>query len=198
MSVFVIRPGETDFEAQDRLQGALNLPLTERGSAQVDEIIDALAPAGLDVIYASPTEPALFTARRMADELDVPLKVIDGLANLDLGLWQGLARAEIKHKQARVFRQWEDLPESVCPPNGEPCDEACARVVKALRKPVQRGGSFAIVAAEPVATVISSILRSEKLRLDRSSCPAQGTGRIEEIELEEPISAVSGGGWTRQ
>lgn len=197
MSTFVIRPGETDFEAQDRLQGVLNLPLTERGHAQVDEIIDTLKAAELEVVYASPTEPALATARRIAEELDIPLKVIDGLPNLDLGHWQGLTRAEIRHKQPRVFRQWEEVPESVCPPSGEPCTEALERVSKALRKPLRRGGNFAIVAPEPLATVVSAVIRGDRPRFDWEACQTPVAVRIEAVEAEEPVPASLTGSWTR-
>ena len=35
----VIRPGETDFDQQSRIQGALGLPLTTAGQLQVEETI---------------------------------------------------------------------------------------------------------------------------------------------------------------
>ncbi|HWL07552.1 MAG TPA: histidine phosphatase family protein, partial [Planctomicrobium sp.] len=124
MSRFVIRPGETDFDVQDRIQGDLNLPMTHRGECQVAEIIEALRGRQLDFIYSSPNEPALSAAQHVARALDVPLKVLDQLGNVNLGLWQGLSRSEIRQKQPRLFRQWEEEPESVCAPQGETSEEA--------------------------------------------------------------------------
>ena len=182
---------------QDRVQGTLDLPLTNRGNAQVDEIVDTLRPLELDVIYASPTEPALFTARRIAEELDVPLKVLDRLANVDLGLWQGLSRSEIRQKQPRVFRQWEDAPESVCPPDGEKCEEAISRIQRALRKPLRRRGSYAIVASEPIASLITFILRGEPPRL--KACDSQRCGKphVEAVDAVPAGVAGAGTSWNR-
>jgi probable phosphoglycerate mutase len=187
MSRYVVRPGETDYDVQDRLQGALNIPLNERGQAQVEDMVAALRGSELDVIYASPTEPALSTARRLAEELNLPLKVLDRLANLDLGLWQGLSRAEIRQKQPRVFRHWEDSPESVCPPQGEDCAEVISRVQRALAKLNRRGGSYAIVASEPLATLVTSVLKGEPPRL-LGAGRGQGCCRIETIDPAGSLS----------
>ncbi|WP_437226398.1 histidine phosphatase family protein [Planctomicrobium sp. SH661] len=158
MSQFVVRPGETDFDVQDRIQGALDLPMNACGIAQVEKLVSPLRDADLDLIYTSPSEPSLSAARKLGQELDLPVKVLDGLANSNLGLWQGLSRSEIRQKQSRVFRQWEDAPESVCPPCGELPEELTERVERALKKPVRRGGSFAIVVSEPVASLVVRLL----------------------------------------
>ena len=40
----VIRPGETEFDQQERIQGTLELPLSLRGERQVSELVDAVRP----------------------------------------------------------------------------------------------------------------------------------------------------------
>jgi broad specificity phosphatase PhoE len=187
MSLFVIRPGETDYDLQDRVQGSLNLPLNERGVMQVDEIIRRIRESDVDVIYASPTEPALSTARRIAQALEKPLKVIDSLTNVDLGLWQGRSIEEIRTKQPRVYRKWEDAPESVCPPQGESCEEAYERVAKALKKPMKRGGTFAVVASEPLATLVTSVLRQERPHLPGPACRCSDQCRVEILNGEQNL-----------
>lgn len=158
MSHFVVRPGETDFDSQDRIQGALDLPMNACGVAQVNNVADSLRDEALDLIYTSPSEPSLSAAHQLGKQLNVPVRVLDGLANSDLGLWQGLSRSEVRQKQPRVFRQWEELPESVCPPCGEPPEELVRRIEQALRKPLRRGGIFAVVVSDPVAGMVDRIL----------------------------------------
>ncbi|WP_437201208.1 histidine phosphatase family protein [Planctomicrobium sp. SH664] len=198
MSIFVIRPGETDFDLQDRVQGTLNLPLNAQGTAQVERMVEELRDCEIDTIYASPTEPALSSAQLLGEELEIPVKVLDQLGNLDLGLWQGLSFAEIRQKQPRVYRQWEDAPESVCPPLGETLDEAHTRVARALKKPMRRGGDYAVVASEPLATLVASVLKGERPQL----CCPQGLSvphsRIERLGLENPVGAPETASWTRQ
>ena len=188
----VVRPGETEFDGQSRIQGSLDLPLTDLGQQQVSEIVEQLRREAFDVIYASPTEPAASTAEIIGQALGIPVKIVDGLANLHQGLWQGLQLEEIRRKHPRVYKQWEDDPESVCAPNGEECEEAQERVELALKKPLRRDESFIVVAPEPIATLITSVLRCEPARLPGPQ-PRCGTlNRIERIlplPVATPVSA---------
>ena len=156
----VVRPGETDFDEQERIQGALDLPLNERGQSQLIETIAQLDKSGVEVIYASPTEPASTVARELGAALDVPVRNLEGLRSLNQGLWEGMRLDDVKRKHPRVFKQWRTAPESVCPPEGETCEEAFERVRAVLRKPMKRKASFAIVVGEPLATIVSSFLRT--------------------------------------
>lgn len=162
---WVARPGETEFDGPHRIQGSLDLPLTDRGQLQVQQLTDALRGETIDVIYASPTEPAATSAHMLGESLGIPVKVVEGLANLHMGLWQGLLADDVRRKQPRVFKQWEDHPETICAPEGEDCDEALERVTAALRKPLKRDESFLVVAPEPIATLVVSVLRCEPVQL---------------------------------
>lgn len=186
----VVRPGETEFDGQSRIQGSLDLPLTEVGQQQVQNIIDELRKETFDVIYSSPTEPAATTAEMIGDALGVPVKVVEGLANLHLGLWQGMCLCDIRRKHPRVYKQWEDNPESVCAPEGEECDEALERVEAALRKPLKKDESFVVVAPEPIATLVSGVLRGEPAHLAGPIPHGCGQLRVEKIS-PLPVAKVA-------
>jgi len=184
---FVVRPGETEFDGQSRIQGSLDLPLTPQGEQQVEQIIAELRQEQpFDVIYASPTEPAASTAQAIALALGVPVRIVDGLANLHQGLWQGMQLEEIRRKHPRVYRQWEEQPESVCAPDGEECEEALERVEQSLRKPLRRDESFVVVAPEPIATLISSSLRGQPAHL---AGPIAGCGKRSRVERITPAAS---------
>jgi probable phosphoglycerate mutase len=178
----VIRPGETDFDQQSRIQGALGLPLTSAGQLQVEETISRLEGTPLDLIYASPTEPALTTARQLGTALDIPVKELDGLENLDYGLWEGMLLDDLKRKHPRVYKQWRDQPEAVCPPEGETCGQAYDRVRRALKRPSRRRHAFAVVAPEPVATVVANVLRGQEPSLPGPVCGCAADRRVEVID----------------
>ena len=57
--------------------------------------------------------------RRIGATLDLKVKTLDKLQNLDHGLWQGMLVSDVKTKQPKVYRQWQEQPETVCPPQGE-------------------------------------------------------------------------------
>ncbi len=187
----VIRPGETDFDLQYRIQGTLELPLNKQGETQVGEIADALRNLSIKQIFSSPADPALSTATAVGDALGISVKELDRLTNVDQGLWQGLCVEEVKRKQPKIYKLWRENPESVCPPEGESCVEAYERARKALRKPMKRNTNFAVVASEPMATIVECVLRQEDLQMP-SLNGREVEPLVELIELSkaEPIASI--------
>lgn len=184
----LIRPGETDFDQQARIQGGLDLPLSETGRRQVRELIGRLSELSIETVYASPTEPALSTAREIAASLDVPLKELEGLENLSHGLWEGMLLEDVRRKHPRVYKQWRDAPIAVCPPEGESCPEANERIRKVLKRPSRSRRPFAIVAPEPLATLIGSVLRGQDPCLPGPVCGCSDQQRIEVIDAVTPVN----------
>lgn len=189
---WVVRPGETEFDGLSRIQGTLDLPLTEHGLKQVSQLAETLRGEAIDVIYASPTEPAATSATLLGEALDVPVRIVEGLANLHMGLWQGLLADDIRRKQPRVFKQWEDQPETVCAPEGEECEEAFERVTEALRKPLKRDESFLVMAPEPIATLVLSVLRTEPARLSGPESAHTAPCRVDRIHevVPQPVPVI--------
>ncbi|RMG38764.1 MAG: histidine phosphatase family protein [Planctomycetota bacterium] len=166
-TVVIVRSGETDYDSEHRVQGVLDLPLTAHGVSQVRELAAKLTPMCLEVVYCGPSEQARQTARILAEELGCELRVLAELANLNQGLWQGLRVEEIRRKYPRLFKQWRDRPDVVCPPSGETSDEAVARIHRALARPLRRKHRFAIVASEPLATILVCELQHRPVDFSR-------------------------------
>ena len=130
LRIILVRPGSTDYDEQERIQGTLDIPLNAQGMAEVARITQELRDKEIDMVYASPCESAQQTAHAIAEGLDLKWKRLDRLRNLDHGLWQGMQISEVRHKQPKVYRQWQEQPENVCPPEGEMLSErsgGCAR-----------------------------------------------------------------------
>jgi len=180
--VVLIRPGSTDFDEQNRIQGSLDLPLNLRGQEQVDHLVDQLREVPLDVIYTSPCEPARSTAEAIGASLGIRVKEKEGLRNLNQGLWQGLQIDDIRRKFPKVFKQLQESPETICPPQGETVPEAVARVEKTLAKPIKRKTVFAVVASEPLATLIGCFVKHQKPEMPEPMC---GSPRSELYEVLE-------------
>lgn len=161
-TVVLIRPGCTDFDRDERIQGTLDLPLNSEGEEQVTQLVSKLENSGIEAIITSSSEPALSTAQQIGENLGVPVKEKEGLKNLNQGLWQGLEYEEVRRKYPKLLKQWTESPETVCPPEGELASEAVKRIQKTLQKYLKKKQSFAIVASEPLATIISNILQNDQ------------------------------------
>jgi phosphoserine phosphatase len=169
--VVIIRAGCTDFDEQNRIKGSLEIPVNSQGEKQILQAVEQLANTPLEVIFADPSEPALSTAEAIGEALDVKVQLSDDLRNLDQGLWEGLQVEDVRHKYPRVFKQWREAPETICPPEGELASEAIERIARVLRKPLKKRDCFAIVASEPLATLIGWVVSDQKSELpDPCSC----------------------------
>jgi probable phosphoglycerate mutase len=160
--VVLIRPGCTDFDEQNRIQGVLDLPLNHRGHAQVLGLVAQLQEVAFDVVFTAPGEPARSTALAICEQCGTALKEVDDFRNLDHGLWQGLQIDDVRRKYPKVFKQWQESPETVCLPEGETVAEAVERIRRGLRKCLKRKRTIGIVASEPLATIIACVLRGNR------------------------------------
>ena len=129
--IVLIRPGATAYDEQNRVQGILDIPLSERGRAEVARLAETLAgpepsTVALAALYCGPGESVVRTAEVVGKALGLRPRRIDDLRNLDQGLWQGLQLDEIKRRNLKVFRQWVDDPVTVCPPRERPSPAPCS------------------------------------------------------------------------
>jgi len=154
--IFLVRPGATDFDDQGRIKGRLDIPLNEKGSDQVTQTVRDLAEVEFECIFAAPCQASQQTASALAESHGIKCKTLELLQNLDSGLWQGKLIEEVKNGQPKVYRLWQDQPETVCPPEGEMLQAARDRVRQALRKILRRHktGNVAIIVPEPLATLV--------------------------------------------
>ncbi|WP_299461296.1 histidine phosphatase family protein, partial [uncultured Gimesia sp.] len=138
---------------------------------QVKNLVAKIENSGIETIITSSSEPALSTAEHLGENLGIPVKEKAGLKNLNQGLWQGLEFEEVRRKYPKLLKQWTESPETVCPPEGELASEAVKRVKKTLQKYLKKKQNFAIVASEPLATIIANVIRNddtEKISFEHS------------------------------
>ena len=169
MQIVLVRPGVTDYDEQGRIKGRLDLPMTDRGVAQVDTIVrelaEELATTELDRVYCGPDRASRETAESLAGVKGTKVKIVDRFCNLDVGLWQGKLIEDIKSQQPKIYRRWQGQPETVCPPEGEMVVAARRRIRDAVARIARRyRDSFvAIVVAEPLASLLQSELTQTPL-----------------------------------
>jgi broad specificity phosphatase PhoE len=165
LSIVLIRPGSTDYDVQQRIQGSLDMPLNAQGITEAMQTAEQLRDKAIGVIYAPNTQPSLQTAEILGKVLGVKRKKIERLENLHMGLWEGMLIDDVRRKQPKVYRQWQDQPENVCPPEGEMLDEADERVRAALTKLLKRHkeGVVGLVVPEPLRSLARRFITGEEL-----------------------------------
>jgi broad specificity phosphatase PhoE len=90
----LVRHGETDWNADGRLQGQTDRPLSEFGRQQARRLADELAAEDLEAIYSSDLARARETAEIVGARVGLPVMLDRGLREKDWGTWEGLTAVE--------------------------------------------------------------------------------------------------------
>ncbi|MGI9456070.1 MAG: histidine phosphatase family protein [Aeoliella sp.] len=185
--LLLVQPGATEYDQQGRIQGTLDVPLSEDGRQQVEQMAGELRDLRPTSLLTAPGQASRQTGELLGEVLDLKPRTLDKLKNVDQGLWQGMCIDDVKAKQPKVFKQWLEHPETVCPPEGETIAHAKQRVGEVLHKLIKKqkpDTMLLLVAPEPVASVVRYVLCDRELG-DLWHAP-ESASRWELIDLETP------------
>ncbi|HYE00220.1 MAG TPA: histidine phosphatase family protein [Alphaproteobacteria bacterium] len=136
--LYLFRHGQTDWNAEGRLQGHADVPLNAEGRAQARALAALLAPHGLEAVLSSDLSRAWETGLAVAEALGIPIQADPGLREVHTGRAQGLLAAEIETAYGRAFMdQWfGGMPSDadLTFPDGESWAAVQARAVAAIRR----------------------------------------------------------------
>ncbi len=136
--------------------GSADLPLSNTGRASINEAAAHLAselgiqpgrkgPIGL--VRHPDDEAARETARVVAEAIGAKTKVLEKLADPNLGLLEGLSEEEFAERYGKRAKQWQQDLLSLNPPEGEPIQDMRARLFDSIAKLIKRSktGESAVV-----------------------------------------------------
>ncbi len=141
MILHLIRHGQSEWNAERRVQGQADPPLTALGREQARVAADALADRPLSAVLSSDLHRASSTAAAVAEPHGLAVVCDAGLREQRLGVLEGLPMAEALQRSGGM--DWTDPDASV--PGGESLRQVYDRVAAALR-PVCAGAYGAEVA----------------------------------------------------
>jgi broad specificity phosphatase PhoE len=121
-ALLLVRHGETDWNADGRLQGHTDRPLSDYGRRQARVLAAELEGEELQAIYSSDLARARETAEIVGERLGLPVVLDPDLREKDWGTWEGLTAVE------------RDRVEFV----GEPTEAHQERILGALRRISER------------------------------------------------------------
>ena len=93
-TLLLVRHGETDWNAEGRLQGQTDRPLNDFGRRQARQLAEQLAGEEFEAICSSDLARARETAEILAERLGLPVELDPDLREKDWGNWEGLTAVE--------------------------------------------------------------------------------------------------------
>lgn len=92
MKLYITRHGETKRNAEQRVLGRTDDPLSEKGLAQAAELAEKMKDIEVDMIFVSPLSRARQTAQAVADVKGLIPIVDDRLIETNFGDFEGVER----------------------------------------------------------------------------------------------------------
>jgi alpha-ribazole phosphatase/probable phosphoglycerate mutase len=136
-TIFLVRHGETQWNAELRFQGKSDIGLNEEGFRQSRLLAKRLEKEKIDMAYSSPLERALQTAEIITEPHNLSIITHSGLSERSHGAVEGMTKDEFREKYPKVWEEYEktrELPgikgiETVEQSN-ERCTKAFIEIVK--------------------------------------------------------------------
>jgi len=126
--LYLVRHGETAWNAGGRFQGQQDTQLSETGRAQARSTAEALAGRHFDAIFTSDLARAAETAASIAAPHRLPVIPDPRLREAFFGEWEGLSVAEVSERWPDVIAAWRADSLRTRPPGGETLQQVLARV----------------------------------------------------------------------
>lgn len=132
--LFIVRHCKTAWNAEGRLQGKADIPLSEEGRAEANKNVRLLQPLGITRIWTSTMLRAVQTAHIYAEGLNVPYQSCPQFDELDHGDWEGRYFNDLYSEPSSGFLRWMQDPEnSPIPRSLEAATLAQRRIVAGIR-----------------------------------------------------------------
>ena len=119
MILYCVRHGESCYNAEGRIQGQSNTPLSPLGQQQAQAVTEALRSLAIDAINCSPLRRARETAQPLADALQLEVRVDPRLMEIHVGIFQDLLHAEIAEVYPQETARWRSSEADYRIPQGE-------------------------------------------------------------------------------
>src|SRR5215213_8315703 len=171
--LILVRHGESTWNAQERLQGQLDPPLSERGREQSRALAGLVDGVPADRVVSSDLGRARETAELMGL---APGRFDSRWREIDVGSWGGRTAAEID-AEGDELTNWRGGPRRA--PDGEPWDAFAARVAGALDELIAAGGPWLVVChGGCIRVAVAHVTGADALRL---GSPPNGSTTVFEL-----------------
>jgi broad specificity phosphatase PhoE len=201
MTIYLIRHGQTEFNAVGRYQGRLDSPLTALGrsqAARIGTLLATLVAPGARLV-SSPLGRAMATAAIIAEKASLPEAITDSrLLEISLGSWEGMTDEDIEFTFPGARDGTDRWNWHFTSPDGERYEDVAARAGAWLSEAIGSNTPLVAVSHGVTGRIIrglhAGLPREEALKLD---VPQDAAFRLDargvkRIDCGQPGSATAG------
>ncbi|AZR73358.1 hypothetical protein BBF96_08160 [Anoxybacter fermentans] len=191
LEIYLVRHGQTSWNAERRFQGQTDIPLSEKGIKQAKLVKDRLRYLKFDAIYSSDLKRAYETARIISEPHGIEVVSLAGLREINMGVWEGLTWDDIQRDYAEIHKIWIERPTLAKIPNFEGLANAARRAYKTFSEIALRHKDDQRILIVGHGLINATILcQIEGISLDDWSHMHQGNTAINIVEYDGKVFRV--------
>jgi probable phosphoglycerate mutase len=165
----LVRHGETEWNAERRIQGQIDIGLNAIGHRQAEAAGRWLREAGIGAIYSSDLQRAWLTAQAIGRALGLEPQANPALRERRYGVFEGLTYDEAKRDHPEGYAAFEGRNADYDFEHGESLKAMFARVTGALLDIAERhaGSNVVVVVHGGVLDIVNRFVRGNSLEVPR-------------------------------
>lgn len=156
--LYLVRHGESEWNKLKKIQGQIDIPLTEKGIEQAKLIGKRLINEGIEKIYTSDLKRAYDTASIIGKMLNIDVIPLKELREINFGIWEGLTTDIIKSKFSKERELWLKNPEMLKVEGAESILDLQLRAMNEINKIISNNNIDNVLIVSHSATLKTIIL----------------------------------------
>jgi len=133
MNLLMIRHGEIPSNVKKIYAGKSAERLTDEGMLQAEQVARKLKSRDVHLIYSSPIQRALQTAKIIRKELGLELMVEPAFREMEMGPWEGLSESRVAEMYHEEWEIWQTRPADLNLPERETLGHILERVLTGVQ-----------------------------------------------------------------
>mgnify|MGYP000040504373 CR=1 FL=1 len=175
--VYLVRHGETEWNASSKVQGNMDTELNDKGIKQAELVALRLAKENIDVLYTSSLKRAKATAEMIGKQIKLEVNELHEFREICLGPWEGLTLKEINESYTEHYRIYRESPSDFNMPGAETFLQVSERFCNAINNITTQNKDKNIVIVSHGAAIKAAIItilgidivHYNKFRIDNAS-----------------------------
>ena len=167
LTLYLVRHGQTDFNAQRRVQGQFDSELDDTGRQQAEALRPELESLGIDFVYSSSSLRTRQTTDILATNLKCDVVYQDELREIYMGDWQQRLWDDVEKEEPEQYRYFMTQPHLFNQPGTETFQQLQDRGAKAVNEIVARHNSGNALIVSHGAMIKATLAHFAGVKLSR-------------------------------
>lgn len=189
---YLVRHGETEWNAEGREMGQLDSPLTPKGIEELQAVAERFRSVPIDFIYSSDLKRAVLSAGILGGGRGLEIRVDARLRERHLGIFQGLTREEMRARYPREREEYERREmDRAIPGGGESIRQKMERSAACLTELASKHAGKSVLCVTH-AGILSAFFQYV------FAVPPQALERLKRLNAAVNVFEYGEGGWVME